>query len=437
MSQNTVASAEDERSFIRQMAPRMILLALMCVVVQGLMGLSYMGAFGKPEAKRAPFIVASTTEGNAGYIANKLNAVDGQPVIATISTNEKDAIEQVKRDHAVGVYVFNPSKSEKNPKDDLYFASAQGASRVAIAQTVASKVAQEGKRGLVQHDVVPAAADDTRGTASFYLVLAWMVGAYLLPSAMTTAVGTRARSAIGARLRLGLFAGYAVLSGLVGTFIAQHMLDALHGSFWTVSLLGMGLVFAVSTFAYGLTSLLGTIGIGLSILLFVILGNPSAGGAFAYDVLPEPWRTVGPYLPNGAGVDAVRSLSYFGGVDLQRPLLVILVWGLVGLWIIWMVGNNTYRFSPTGTSMPEDEAVGALGEFVEHHLPHHRDQADAASHERGRHAAGRDDADTSGAGSTPWRAGRSDTERGGNDPDATVVEENGPAPRHGKHAADE
>ena len=42
------------REQIRQFAPRLIVLALMCVLVQGLMGLSYMGAFGKPEAKKAP-----------------------------------------------------------------------------------------------------------------------------------------------------------------------------------------------------------------------------------------------------------------------------------------------------------------------------------------------------------------------------------------------
>lgn len=162
------------REQIRQFAPRLIVLALMCVLVQGLMGLSYMGAFGKPEAKKAPFIVVSHTEGNAGYIANKLNAIDGQPVLATISTDEKAAIEQVKKDKAVGVYVFNPSKTEKNPKDTLYYASAQGASRAQVAQTVATKTSQNAKRGLVTHDVVKAAPDDARGTAAFYLVLAWI-----------------------------------------------------------------------------------------------------------------------------------------------------------------------------------------------------------------------------------------------------------------------
>ncbi|MBZ4497102.1 MULTISPECIES: ABC transporter permease [Dermacoccus] len=419
MSQPASVSAHnDQRQFVRSMVPRMIILAFMCILVQGLMGLSYMGAFGKPDAKNAPFLVVSHHEGNAGYIANKLNAVEGQPVRATISTDEKAALQQVREDKVVGVYVFNPSKTEKKGSDDLYYASAQGASRAQVAQTVGRNVADKAERGLKTHDLVKAAPDDARGTASFYLVLSWLVGAYLLPSAMTTAVGTRARSALGARMRLLLFAGYALLSGVVGTAIAQYGLDALRGDFWPIALMGAALVFAVSTFTYGLTSLFGTIGIGLSILIFVILGNPSAGGAFAYDVLPEPWRTVGPYLPNGAGVDAVRSLSYFGGVDLERPLWVVLAWAVAGLWMIWMVGNNTYRFSPQGVSEIEDDSVGVVGEFVEHHLPSHSEADASEAREPAEKDAG--DADTA-----------DDT-----DVDADSDAGDHPAPR-GRHAAPE
>lgn len=376
MAQQAPSAEAQKRSDIRALAPRLIMLALMCVVVQALMSVSYMGAFGKPEAKHAPFLVVSHAEGNAGYIANKLNAAEGEPATATITTDEQWAIDQVKHDKVVGAYVFNPSKDDKNPKDTLYYASAQGASRATVAQTVATRTAEQAKRGLVQHDLVPAASDDTRGTAAFYLVLAWMVGAYLLPASMTMVAGSRSHSALGARLRLLLFAGYAVLSGLAGTWVAQYWLDALHGSFWAISLMGMALVFAVSTFTYGLTSLFGSMGVGLAILLFVILGNPSAGGAFAYDVLPEPWRTVGPYLPNGAGVDAVRSLSYFGGVDLTRPLWVVAVWGAIGLWIVFMVGNNTYRFAPGGYEHAEDDGLGVLGDYVTHHLPGHHERPD-------------------------------------------------------------
>lgn len=367
---HTDASEENPRSYVKQMAPRLIILAVMCVVLQALMALSYMGAFGKPEPKKAPFIVVSHSAGNAGYIANKLNAAENHPVLATISTDEKGSIEKVKRDEVVGVYVFNPSKTAKKQQDDLYYATAQGAARAQLSTTVAHRVASQAKRQVVTHDIVKAEPDDTRGTAAFYLVLAWLVGGYLLPSAMTTAVGARARTALGARLRLLLFAGYALLSGFVGTFLAQHVLDAMRGDYLLISLVGAAAVFTVATVAYAMTSLFGTMGIGLSILLFVIVGNPSSGGAFNYDVLPEPWRTVGPYLPNGASVDAVRSLAYFDGVNIKKPLIVLAVWLACSLWALFMVGNNTYRFAPGGESTPDDDTAGAVGEFVEHHIGH-------------------------------------------------------------------
>jgi hypothetical protein len=50
-------------------------------------------------------------------------------------------------------------------------------------------------------------------------------------------------------------------------------------------------------------------GTALVILLFVILGNPAAGGAFARPLLPGFWATVGGLLPPGAGVDSSAACS--------------------------------------------------------------------------------------------------------------------------------
>lgn len=390
----TVESAEaptDPKRHIKAVAPRIIVVALALVGLQALFAYSYMGAFGKPKTYQAPVIVVSSTTGNAGYIANKLNAAKGEPVLATVSTDKAAALAELKRDKAVAVYEFRPSLKEKT-KDQLYYASAQGAARAQVATTIGQRVAKQGDRTLEVHDIVPARPDDPRGTAPFYLVLAWMVGAYILPATMATTIGARAQSMLGAWARLGLFVVYAVLSGIVGTWVATHSMDALGGDFWKIAAMGAVLVFAVSTFTYGLTSIFGTLGVGVAILLFVVLGNPSAGGAFNYDVLPEPWRSVGPNLPNGAGVDAVRSLAYFDGVDLKRPLWVVFAWFVAGLWMIFMVGNNTYRFARSGVSVPQDADAGLVGEHFEERT--HELEAEP----RGRHAARDEDEGVGGEG---------------------------------------
>ena len=57
----------------------------------------------------------------------------------------------------------------------------------------------------------------------------------------------------------------------------------------------------------------GLVGIGLAILVFVVLGNPSAGGAYPAQLLPPFWSAIGPWLPPGAATGAIRGIVYFGG----------------------------------------------------------------------------------------------------------------------------
>ena len=55
-------------------------------------------------------------------------------------------------------------------------------------------------------------------------------------------------------------------------------------------------------------------------------GTPASGGPYATELLPGLWRTIGHYLPTGAGTDLTRNIAYFGGHALTRPLLVLFLW---------------------------------------------------------------------------------------------------------------
>jgi ABC-type multidrug transport system permease subunit len=80
-----------------------------------------------------------------------------------------------------------------------------------------------------------------------------------------------------------------------------------------------------------LQSLFVIIGIGLAVLVFVVLGNPSAGGVYPPPLMPAFWRAIGAWIPNGAGTDVARSIAYFGGTNIGVPLLVLFVWALIGI----------------------------------------------------------------------------------------------------------
>jgi hypothetical protein len=88
--------------------------------------------------------------------------------------------------------------------------------------------------------------------------------------------------------------------------------------------------------------------------LFVIVGNPSAGGAYGWPLLPGFWAAVGPWLPPGAATDAIRGAVYFGNAAITRDLLVLGGYALAGLVVSYVVLMLAGRRPglPTGPGPP-------------------------------------------------------------------------------------
>ena len=66
------------------------------------------------------------------------------------------------------------------------------------------------------------------------------------------------------------------------------------------------------------------------VIVFVIFGAPAAGGAVPTAYLPALWRTLGPYLPAGAGTTAVRNTLYFDGNAIGSSVVILLTYLLLG-----------------------------------------------------------------------------------------------------------
>jgi hypothetical protein len=140
---------------------------------------------------------------------------------------------------------------------------------------------------------------------------------------------------------------YAIVSGLGGALILDQLLGALEGHFLALWGIGALLTFAAATVTMGFQVLFGVLGIGIAVLIFVILGNPSAGGAYQYELLPTFWRTIGDLLPNGAGTEAVRNVVYFAGNATLGPLLVVAAWGVAGLVVTMVASALRLRSQPS------------------------------------------------------------------------------------------
>jgi hypothetical protein len=76
------------------------------------------------------------------------------------------------------------------------------------------------KTPLRVRDLAPLPASDSTGTSLFFLVIAWMPGGYVSATALGLVLGgMRSPGLRQAAIRLGLLAGYAVISGLLGALL--------------------------------------------------------------------------------------------------------------------------------------------------------------------------------------------------------------------------
>ncbi|MGH1554144.1 hypothetical protein ACRAWF_25945 [Streptomyces sp. L7] len=112
--------------------------------------------------------------------------------------------------------------------------------------------------------------------------------------------------------------------------IADPLLGALQGHFAQLWALGALIVFASAATTVAFQVLWGVIGVGVTVLLFVVLGNPSAGGAYPSVLLPPFWAATGQWLPPGAGTTAVRNTVYFSADAIAQPLWVLAGYAVVG-----------------------------------------------------------------------------------------------------------
>jgi hypothetical protein len=201
-------------------------------------------------------------------------------------------------------------------------------------------------------DVAPASDQDFNGISSFYLVVGWCVGGYLCASILAISAGARPANRQRAVIRTGVMALYSIVGGIGGAIIIGPVLGALPGSFWGLSGLGALTVFAVGMITLALQALTGIVGIGLAVLVVVIAGNPSAGGAYPLPMLPDFWRAIGPALPPGAGTWVARSIAYFKGNAVTGSLLVLSAWAVVGTAVTLLVAMNRKPEELTGERPP-------------------------------------------------------------------------------------
>jgi len=341
------------RELLPGVTRRAALLVIGVLLLQLGFVLSYVGAFHAPTPRNIPLAVvvpAGAPAGTADSVVARLEGLPGDPLDVRVAGSEADARQLVADREVDGALVLGTGTA-----DSLLVAGAEGGAVSSALTEVLTRADAAQQRTLTPDDVVPAAEGDARGLSAFYLAVGWVVGGYLVASIIGVSAGSRPLTRGRGLVRLGSLAVYAVVSGIGGALIVGPVLGVFDGHLLALSAFGAVLVFAVGALTMALQVWTGLIGIGLAILLFVILGNPSAGGAYPAPLLPPFWAGIGPWLPPGAGTGAVRGIVYFDGAGAGRACLVLAAYAVVGL-VATIAGSGR---GTTPDAEPQPAAVPA------------------------------------------------------------------------------
>ncbi|MCZ4519827.1 hypothetical protein O4220_15025 [Rhodococcus ruber] len=307
---------------------KMSLLAAAVLVLQLGFILSYVSAFHEPTPHAIPIAVVTETglpDGLDQQTADRLNTIDGAPLDARTAVDTAQVRSLLRDRDIIGAYVVGA-----NGTDTLITASAAGSSEATALQSIFTEVDAAQGRQFVVRDEIPVGVHDNRGLSGFYLSVGWVVGGYLLAAAFGLLIGAPS-SRRETYLHVGILAVYSLASGALGAFLTTHVLETFAGHWFPLTLLGTGVVFATGLVTIGLRALIGVAAVPAAIVLFVILGNPSAGGAFGSDVLPSLYASIGRWITPGIGTEGVRSIVYFSGTGLGQPALGLALYILVGV----------------------------------------------------------------------------------------------------------
>ncbi|MFE0646084.1 DUF3533 domain-containing protein [Streptomyces sp. NPDC058877] len=326
--------------------PRAALLVVGVFALQLLFVTSYVGALHHPKPTDVPFGVVAPQQ-VSDRLVDQLEELPGAPVAPRTVTDEAAARQQIMNRDIDGALIVDPL----GRTDTLLVASGGGTVLASALETIFTKVEAVQGRTVRTVDVAPASPEDFDGLSAFYLVVGWCVGGYICAAILAISSGSRPANRERAVIRLGVLALYSALGGLGGAIIVGPILGALPGSIAALWGLGTLVVFAVGAATLALQSVFGIVGIGLAILLIVIAGNPSAGGAFPAPMLPPFWRAIGPALPPGAGTWAARSIAYFKGNDMAASMWVLSAWAVVGTAVTLVMSSLKRK--------PEAEAIAS------------------------------------------------------------------------------
>jgi hypothetical protein len=329
----------------RRVAARLVVAALIIVAVeQSLFAANYVSSGHNPVSTNMPFAVV----GNSSLIS----AVPADSISVTSYPDQAGAQNAIDQGLAWGALI--PGSGGTNTL--LVVPSISDIAPLTLSQAFQAAAKSQGQTVTVQpYFPTPLASGDPYGIMVSLLLTPLLLCGTMSSTLLRGATGTAA-----GRYRLLLLIGFAFGLALVLDLIAGVWFSGIPSSgFWIAWPIMALTVTVVALMAAVLQRLLGAAGTAITVLIIILFGKPSSGGANGVPYLPAFWNDIGPYLPPRNAYVLLRNAIYFGGNDTAQALIVLLAY-LVVLAVILGILDWYRRPAPELPITPQTEAESAV-----------------------------------------------------------------------------
>jgi hypothetical protein len=306
-----------------------LVVSLLVSLFAALFVTSYSLAMGNPQPHDIPIGVVSESVSPEQLESSLQSATDTSFLVSSYPSADaaKAALEQQQ--------IYAALVTESGSASDLYISSASGAS---IARVISSEATQVGSSLGVQltvTDLNPLRPNDPSGLVLFYLALASTIIGFV--GAIQTRVNASGMTIAG---ELAWDAGRAVLVGLVISLTTGPVFGFETFPFLPVwGVLAMTVFIAGAVYNFFRVIVGGKWALMPTWIIFILISNPSSGGAVAPELLPPFYEFMGRWMPTGATVRALRDLAYFPDALHPEPYLVLGAW-LVGATAAFVIARR-------------------------------------------------------------------------------------------------
>ncbi|MCZ2825865.1 MULTISPECIES: ABC transporter permease [unclassified Modestobacter] len=310
------------------------------VMVVGLMSF----AMHEPTVRELPVAVVGSTEQQASQVADGLQSSLGSMVDVQVAGSVDAATDAVVDGEVVAAYVLPAGPGEDAT---LYTSAGAGVSQQSVVRAVFGQVAAGQQVPLTETDLTPLRDSDTMGSNSMYVGMAWIMAGFLIMAVFRGGAPELKRF----RQFVPHLAGWSVGMAVWLWLLFDVVIGAVNGNAWQMIGFGAATIFAMAVVTGAFTRTLGLAAIVPVMVVLMLAGVPASGGGLSLYMVPEVFRGLSEVLPLPAAVDAARSLVYFDGAGVGRDLLVIAVWGVIGL-LLNLVVDRWLRRREDGTGVP-------------------------------------------------------------------------------------